>query len=135
MLMLTLSSDFQLLSAEIYEKNNNNFSLSTGTDFATPHTLALIAKMYGAFDYSFTQIGKNHSSFTTAYTDYERSKEYKGLTFNAITYYDGKITKDKLNLKTDAKWLRVLPAKPGSILIMEYFKKSKRLDMHMEKIN
>jgi hypothetical protein len=135
MLMLTLSSDFQLLSAEIYEKNNNNFSLTTGTDFASPHTLALIAKMYGAFDYSFTQTGKNHSSFTTAYTDYERSKEYKGLTFNAISYYDGKITKDKINLKTDAKWLRVLPAKPGSILIMEYFKKSKRLDMHMEKLN
>jgi hypothetical protein len=124
-----------LLSAEIYEKNNNNFGLNTGTDFSSPHRLALLAKMYGAFDYSFTQIGKNHSSFTTAYTDYERSKEYKGLTFNAISYYDGKITRDKINLKTDAKWLNVLPAKPGSILIMEYFKKSKRLDMHMEKLN
>jgi hypothetical protein len=135
MLMLTLSSNFELLSAQIYEKNNNNFSLNTGTDFLSPHSLAVVAKTYGAFDYTFTQMGKNHSSFTTAYTDYERTKDYKGLTFHAISYYDGKITTDKINLKSSAKSISVLPAKPGSVLIMEYFKKDKRLDMHMEKIN
>jgi hypothetical protein len=104
--------NFELEGAKIYEKNNNNFSISTGSDFLTPHSLALVAKTYGAFDYSFTQIGKNHASFTSGYTDYERSKDYKGLTFNSISYYDGKISTDKINLKTSAKWLSILPAKP-----------------------
>lgn len=135
MLMLELSKDFDLEDAKIYEKNNNSFSLSTGSDFISPHTLAMVAKSVGAFDYNFTQMGINNASFVSSYTDYVRSKDYKGLTFNSISYYEGKITSDKINLKTNASSLRVLPAKPGSILIIEYFKKDKKLDMRMEKLN
>jgi hypothetical protein len=134
MLMLELNEKFELTNASIYEKNNNNFNLR-GADFANPHTLALIAKAFGAFDYSYTQMGKNRAGFVSGYTDYERSKDYKGLTFNAISYYDGKITTDKINLKTNASSLRLMPAKPGSVLIMEYFRKDKRLDLRLEKIN
>ena len=137
MIMLELSKNFDLENAKLYEKNKNNFSLFgyTSTDFMTPHTLALVAKVYGAFDYSYTQMGKNNASFVSAYTDYERSKGYKGLTFNSISYYDNKLSTDKINLKTDASRMIVLPAKPGSVILMEYFRKEKRLDMRMEKIN
>ncbi|MGN6401247.1 MAG: DUF6770 family protein [Flavisolibacter sp.] len=135
MLMLELSKDFDLEDAKIYEKNNNSFSLSTASDFMTPHSLALAAKAYGAFDYDFTQMGANNSSFVSGYSDYERNKDYKGRTFNSISYYDGKITTDKIPLKTKASSLRLLPAKPGSVLIMEYFKKDKKLDLRMEKLN
>jgi hypothetical protein len=31
--------------------------------------------------------------------------------------------------------MRILPAKTGSIMVLEYFKKDKRLDMRLEKIN
>lgn len=135
MLLLELSKDFDLQNARIYEKNNNSFSLSTASDFLTPHTLAIAAKAYGAFDYNFTQMGANNASFMSAYTDYERSKDYKGLTFNSISYYEGKLSTDKVNLKTKASNLRVLPARPGSILIIEYYKKDKKLELRMEKIN
>ncbi|MFL5741067.1 MAG: DUF6770 family protein [Flavisolibacter sp.] len=135
MLMIQLSKNFEVTGAKIYEKNSNSFSLSTGSDFVTPHTMAVIAKASGAFDYTYTQVGKDHASFTSAYTDYERTKGYKGMTFNSISYYGGKISTDKIDLKTEASNLRVLPAKPGSVLMMEYFKKDKRLDLHMEKIN
>jgi hypothetical protein len=135
MLLLELSPNFELTNAKIYEKRNNNFSLSTGTDFLTPHTLAVYAKASGAFDYTYTQMGQNNASFVSAYTDYEKNKGYKGMTFNSISYYDGKITTDKINLKTDATRMQVLPAKPGSILLMEYFKKEKRLELRMEKLN
>ncbi|HEY0058941.1 MAG TPA: DUF6770 family protein [Flavisolibacter sp.] len=135
MLLLELSPNFELTNAKIYEKRKNNFSLSTGSDFATPHTLAVVAKAYGAFDYTYTQMGQNSASFVSAYTDYEKSKGYKGMTFNSISYYEGKITTDKINLKTDATRMQVLPAKPGSILLMEYFKKEKRLELRMEKLN
>jgi hypothetical protein len=135
MLMLQLTPNFDLTDAKIYEKNNNNFSLSTGSDFVTPHTLAMFAKAYGAFDYTYSQMGKNNGSFVSAYTDYEKSKGYKGLTFNSISYYEGKVSTDKINLKTNATRLMVFPAKPGSVMIMEYYKKDKKLDLRMEKLN
>ncbi len=135
MMTLDLTPDFALTTARIYLKNNNSFSLSTASDFSSPHTLALAAKSYGAFDYAFTQMGQDKASFICGYTDYQKEKDYKGMTFNAISYADGKITTDKINLKTEASNISVMPAKPGSVLLIEYFKKAKRLDMHMEKIN
>ena len=134
MMEMELSDQFELKGANIYEKNNNSFAVA-GSDFATPHTLAIYAKALGAFDYTFTQMGKNNGSFISGYTDYEKSKGYKGMTFNSISYFDGKITTDKINLKTDASQLRILPAKPGSVLLIEYFKKDKRLELRMEKVN
>lgn len=134
MMMLELNERFEPTNAQIFEKNNNNFNFREA-DLANPHTLALWAKAYGAFDYSFTQIGKNRASFVSGYTDYERTKDYKGLTFNAISYYDGKLSTDKINLKTSASSLRLMPAKPGSVLIMEYYKKDKKLEIRLEKIN
>ncbi len=80
-------------------------------------------------------MGQDKASFICGYTDYQKEKDYKGMTFNAISYNDGKITTDKINLKTEASSISVMPAKPGSVLLIEYFKKAKRLDMHMEKIN
>jgi len=134
MLFLELNDKFELLNAKVMEKNNNVFALP-GSDFATPHTLATIAKAYGAFDYTFTQLGDNKESFVSGYTDFEKSKNYKGLVFHSISYYDGKVTNDQINLKTDASSLRLMPAKPGSVLLVEYFKKAKKLEMRMEKIN
>ena len=64
-----------------------------------------------------------------------RGKEYKGGTFNSISYTDGKITTDKINTKSDASSSWVLPGKQGQVLIMEYFKKDKRLNAHFEKLN
>ncbi len=69
------------------------------------------------------------------YTDYIRSSDYKGLTFNSISYYNNNFTTDKINLKTASCSMRILPAKTGSVMILEYFKKDKRLDMHLEKVN
>ena len=134
MLFMELTDKFELLNAKIYEKNNNTYSLP-GTDFLNPHTLALVARSQGAFDYTFTQLGENRESFVSGYTDWEKSKNYKGLVFHSISYYDGKVTNDQINLKTDASNLRIMPAKPGSVLLIEYFKKAKKLEMRMEKIN
>jgi hypothetical protein len=134
MLFLELTENFELMNAKIYEKNRNTFPVM-GSDFVTPHALALLAKADGAFDYTFTQMGENKESFTSGYTDYEKSKNYKGLVFHSISYYDGKVSNDQINLKTEASNLRIMPAKAGSVMLLEYFKKDKRLEMRMEKIN
>jgi len=134
MLFLELNDKFELQNAKIYEKNRNVFAIP-GADFATPHMLAMVAKADGAFDYTFTQMGAHKESFVSGYTDYEKDKDYRGLVFHSISYADGKVTNDQINLKTDATSLRIMPGKSGSVLLLEYYKKAKKLDVRMEKIN
>jgi len=69
------------------------------------------------------------------YSDYVRTKDYKGGTFNSISYNEGKITTDRINTKSDASVSYVLPAKQGQVLIVDYYKKTKILELHFEKLN
>lgn len=136
MVMIQFDEKFDIQRATIYEKNTNNIELMGGMEFVGAPTLAHYIKyVYDAFDYSFTQTDKGHTTFSACYTDYVRSKDYKGLTFNTISYYNNNITTDKVELKTTSSRLRIMPAKSGSVMILEYFKKDKRLDMRLEKIN
>jgi hypothetical protein len=136
MILLQFDEQFEIKNAKIYEKNSNTMEMPAGGSYLTPHTMALIAKSFKAFDYDFTLTDKQHTRFSVGYGDYVKDDEYKGRTFNTISYIDGKITTDKINLSSNkATWLRVFPAKPGFIMIMEYFKKDKTLDVRLEKLN
>ena len=90
--------------------------------------------MVGAFDYEFTTGEPDNSSFAICYSNYERSSDYKGQTFDAIRYNGKKFTTDKIPLKSKASSMKVFPAKAGSVMILEYFKKDKRLDLRLEKL-
>jgi hypothetical protein len=136
MLLLQFNNKFELTKAEIYDKNANNIELLMGAEFTSAPLLAQQIKyFYDGFDYTFSQTDKTHSLFTVGYTDYVRSKDYKGLTFNTISYYNNNITTDKIELKSNSSKMRIMPAKTGSVMILEYFKKGKRLDMRLEKVN
>lgn len=135
LITIQFNSKFDVKGAQIYDKNNNSIEMPAGSGYLSPHTMALIIKAYRAFDYDFTQTNKEHTRFSVGYHDYERSKEFKGQTFNSISYDGGKTTTDRIELTSKAKWLRVFPAKTGSIMIMEYFKKEKRLEFRLEKMN
>jgi hypothetical protein len=132
---LKFNNKFEVKGAQIYDKNNNSIELPAGAGYLSPHTMALMIKSMRAFDYDFTQTNKEHSRFSVGYEDYERSKDFKGLTFNSISYEDGKTTTDRIELISKAKWLRLYPAKTGFVMIMEYFKKDKRLEFRLEKLN
>ncbi|MGN6438035.1 MAG: DUF6770 family protein [Agriterribacter sp.] len=67
--------------------------------------------------------------------DYERTKDFKGLVFHSIRYDGGQYSTDKMNLKSDATWMRIMPAKTGFVMVYEYFKKQKKLDYRLEKMN
>lgn len=136
MLLIKFDKDFNVKDAKIYEKNPNSIELRSGMEFvSTPLMGKLIKYNFGQFDYAYTQTNKDVSSFTVAYSDFERGKDYRGSTFNSITYRDGKITTDKIETKSDAKWSSVLPSTQGSVLIVEIFKKDKRFEAHIEKLN
>jgi hypothetical protein len=95
----------------------------------------LIKYSFGGFDYDYTQLNNDNTSFTVCYSDFVRGKDYKGSTFNSITYNDGKFTTDKINTKSKASRSAILPGKQGQVLLLDYYKKDKKLDIHFEKLN
>jgi len=132
--MMEFDSKYKIKGATIYDKTDNTAMAGVASDYNSQHTLAIYLKMIGAFDYDFTTGEADNSNFAVCYSDYERSSEYKGQTFNAIKYNGSKFTTDKIPLKSKASTLKVFPAKAGSVMILEYFKKDKRLDFRLEKL-
>ena len=137
MFIFEFSKEFELVDVNVYEKGKTDFDrLPSGGSMASPHLLALMVKAYGGFDYEFTQEAKDGSYFIVGYKDYQKIKGAKNKTvFGAISNVDGEFSKDEIDLKTEAKSLSVLPAKNGHIMILEYFKKEKKIEMRIEKIN
>ncbi|MBL7737807.1 MAG: hypothetical protein JNK14_01225 [Chitinophagaceae bacterium] len=136
MLLIKFDKDFNVKDAKIYDKNSNSVELQNGSEFVSGPLLGKLVKYtYGEFDYSYTQTNKDFSSFTICYSDYVRGKDYKGGTFNSISYNEGNITTDRINTKSDATRSGVLPGTQGQVLILDYYRKDKRLDAHFEKLN
>jgi hypothetical protein len=134
LVMMEFNSQFKITNATIYDKAKNTAIANKLSDYVSQHMLADYLKMIGAFDYAFTTGDADNANFSVCYNDYERSSDYHGQTFNAIKYNGKKFTTDKIELKSKASMMRVFPAKAGSIMIMEYFKKDKRLDFRLEKL-
>jgi hypothetical protein len=102
---------------------------------STPLIGKMLKYTYGRFDYAYSQTNKENTSFTICYSDYVRGKDYKGGTFNSISYNEGKVTTDRINTKSDASSSTVMPGKQGQVLILDYYKKAKRIEAHFEKLN
>lgn len=132
--IMEFNDQYKVINATIYDKHDHTAIAGAVSDEASQHLLAMYLKSVGAFDYEFTTGEADNSSFAVCYSDYERSSEYKGQTFNAVRYNGTKFSTDKIELKSKASLMRVFPAKPGSIMILEYFKKDKRLDFRLEKL-
>jgi len=135
LVLLKLNNNFKVTGATIYNKNKNSIDLGTATDVNSGPALAAAIKVLGGFDYRFTQSNKDKSTFVVGYTDYVKSSDYKGLTFNSITCNNNTVTTDKIELKSKATSTEIYPAKTGSVLVVDYFKKDKKLEAHMEKLN
>ncbi|HEY4064835.1 MAG TPA: DUF6770 family protein [Puia sp.] len=134
MVIMEFDDKYKVRNATIYDKTNNTAIASNISDYNSQHLLANYLKMTGAFDYEFTTGDEGNANFAVCYSDWVRSSDYKGQTFNSIRYNGKKFTTDKIELKSKASTLRVFPAKAGSIMILEYYKKDKRLDFRLEKL-
>jgi hypothetical protein len=134
LVIMEFNEKYKVQSATIYEKTQNNALGGVMSDENSQHLLAVYLKSSGAFDYAFTTGEEDNSDFTVCYGDYVHSSEYKGQTFNSIHYNGNKFSRDNIQLKSKASSMRVFPAKAGSVMIMEYFKKDKRLDFRLEKL-
>ena len=131
------NQDFTLKDIKVFEKGKTNIVLAEGMGILSPTLLAQYIKMTGQFDYYFTQTEDNGEVMHIGYLDYDKSQEKdEKRYFGAITYADGEFTSDKVLLKTKKKTsITVLPAKSGHVIIIEYNRKEKTMDMRLEAIN
>ncbi|HEY9261794.1 DUF6770 family protein, partial [Chitinophaga sp.] len=134
MVIMTFDSNFKITGAKIYDKTNNTATNSSISDFNSQHLIAMYLKSIGAFDYDFTTGDDDNTNFSVCFSDYVKDSDYKGQTFNTIRFNGTKFTQDKIQLKSKASKMKVFPAKPGSVMILEYFKKDKRIDLRLEKV-
>jgi hypothetical protein len=134
LVIMEFNDKYKVTNATIYDKQDNTAIANEMSDYNSQHLLAIYLKSIGAFDYDFTTGDANNATFTVCYSDWVRTSEYKGQTFNSIRYNGSKFSTDKIQLKSKASTLRVFPAKAGSVMILEYFKKDKRLDYRLEKL-
>lgn len=136
MILIKFDANFKLKDATIYQKNTNKFEMQNGMEFvSTPLIGKMIKYQWGGFDYKYSQTNKTGTTFNICYEDYVKGKGYKGSTFNSISYNNGKITTDKINTKSDASRSSVLQGPLGQVLILEYYRKTKILELHFEKLN
>ena len=139
MVVIVIDSSLKVEEVKIIKKNANHILLDKGYAYTSQHLLARIIKSRGGFDYYFTQNDSNYANITFGYIDREKTEGKKGKSdvFNAINYTSAGSTfsSDKINLKTKASDIMIGPAKPGNILVYEYFKKEKRISIRLEPIN
>ena len=136
MAIIKFDPQFNVKGLTFYKKNPNNIELQSGMEFVSVPLMGKMLKYnYGGFDYSYTQYDKDVNTFSVCYSDYVRSKEYKGATFNSITFNEGKFTTDKISTTSNASRTWVLPGKTGQVLVLDYYKKDKKLEGHFEKLN
>lgn len=134
--VIQFDKDFNLKGVKIYPKEENSIELPAGYEFNSVSMLGKFIKhTMGGFDYRYIQTNKDFSAFSICYSDYERSKDYKGGTFKSISYSNGKFTEDRIATLSEASKSWVLPGKLGQVLLMDYYKKDKRLEAHFEKLN
>lgn len=136
MMIFQFSQDFKLEGVAVFEKGKSRVQLPQGAGINGPQILANYVKAYGRFDYAYSQVPLDNSTFTVFFQDWEKEKGEKGrMTLKSIARAGDDYVTDKIDLTTEATFLNVLPAKPGYVLIMEYFRKLKTMQSRLEKFN
>jgi hypothetical protein len=136
MYIFEFDSEFKLQGVEVFEKTKGNVQLPAGALLTGPQRLAYSINYLGGFGYEYTQRNEDSSIFTFGYINREKKKGSKTkYIYGAVTYADGEYSSDKIDLGRRANNIAVLPAKPGHVMIMEYIRKEKKLEMRLEKIN
>ena len=137
MIVFQFNPDYTINKVHLFEKSKNVVMLPEGWGTISPKLLSFYAKSIGGFDYSFSQLSADKTTFIVNYINFDRSPNAKSKNIlGSIVYTPEKtFTVDKLELNRKSTEYFVSKAKNGYILITEYFRKEKRFESRLEKIN
>ncbi len=131
--LIELDKEFKVVGIEVVEKSKNSYTLP-GTPLGGLHIIGLVANSKGYMDYGYNQ--KKDDGFVIGYVNYEKAKGKKdGLVFGGVTCTDGEYSYDKIDISNKGILTQVIQGKTGHVVILDYFKKEKSLDIRLEKIN
>ncbi len=127
-------SNFKLVKVQDFAKTVSK--VQSITDFGSPQLNAHALVHMGAFDYRYTQFDPVKDRFFACFVDYEKNKGEKSKNaFKTIIYDEGTLSEDKIYLEQEGKTFSIFPAKMGNVLLLEYDRKKKEINLHLEKIN
>jgi hypothetical protein len=137
MMIFEFDENLKIKKVQVVDKDKTNVLLAKGMGMYGASFLAFYLKMTGDFNYAFTSVSPDAKTFNSAYVNFDKDKETgRNYLIGNIAYNkEQKITIDKIKLTTKPTWFNALPAKPGYIVIFEYFKKEKKIDIRLEKLN
>jgi hypothetical protein len=137
MVIFQFDETFAIKKVQVFPKDKRTISLPQGTLIFSTKLLGYVVKGLDGFDYVFTQVAPDKSTFMASYINYDREKGQKDkLVFGSIVYTPEKVfTVDKFTLSKKAAKSYVYQGKPGYVLVNDYYPKDKKLDSRLEKIN
>ncbi len=139
LIVFRFDPEFNVQSVDFIEKGKRDFLLPAGYDFSNIHLVSEYINDVGGFGYLYlSQLGFEKIPMV-AYVDWQRSEAslQKNWNFSVSIFEEGQIKKDYVEFRPPGQNVirRVLPGKPGHILVYDYSKTNKSLDIHLEKIN
>jgi hypothetical protein len=137
LVIFQFNPDFKINKVHIFEKDKNVVLLPSGAGFTSSKQLSFYVKAVGGFDYKYTQESSNKETFVVTYINYDREQGQKSTNMLGSVIYTPEKTfvVDKLKLNRSSSDYFISRAKEGYVLVTEYFKKEKRLDSRLEKLN
>jgi hypothetical protein len=137
MFVFELDPQATLTSVKFYPKNTIDATLPPGTGFMSAGLLGHIIKGRGDFDYQFLQRNDANTQFNVVYLnfDQEKGKDAQEYIGNIAFGDNGKYAVDKVNVKSTATRAFLYPAKPGYVMVADYYQKKSQLGLKLVKLN
>lgn len=137
LVIFQFNPDFTINKIHFFEKDKNVVMLPAGSGFMSPKQISFYAKAVGGFDYVYSQESKDKSTFVVTYVNYDREKgeKAKNLLGSVIYTPEKTFTVDKLVLNRKSSDYYIYRAKEGYVMVTEYFKKEKKIESRLEKLN
>jgi hypothetical protein len=137
LVIFQFNTDFSIMKVHLFEKDKNVVTLPEGATLTSSKLLSYYVKSVGGFDFLFSQVSSDKSTFNVSYINYDREKGTKAKNILGTVVYtpEKKFVLDKMPLDRKSTSFFVYRAKEGYVMISEYNKKLKTLESRLEKIN
>jgi hypothetical protein len=137
LLIFELDPQANLSNVKFYPKTITNAEFPPGAGFLGTSLLGSLIKARGDFDFQFLERNAANTQFNVIYINFDKEKgeDAKGYIGDIAFGDNGKYAVDKIALTGGASYYYLYPAKPGYVLIADYYKKKSQLGMKLIKLN
>jgi hypothetical protein len=139
MIVFEFNEKKEIVEIKSVDKKRTKVILPAGMGVYGSSTLGYYIKGIGAFDYSFTSRNKEKDMYDIVYIDANRKEDSKSsgksdLMVGVISIKQGKMKENRIPINCDSYTWWIQPGKPGFISVSEYNRKTRTINMRLEKL-